>query len=154
MCPVGPYLDGKTFEEICQILVDPNSTLPVCVDENSNPDEECLHIVHRTFVGKDFDSIANISLVSHNKIIDLHTQKKHQKVKNYCGKMKNLFDSAQACYDFKDNCREKVTHTILKVHKDCETAGTDRAKIKFHHLKIYDKQGFFYTVEIQVRLRV
>ena len=49
---------------------------------------------------------------------------------------------------------KKVTHTILKVHKDCETAGTDRAKIKFHHLKNYDKQGVFILSEIPVWLQV
>ena len=138
-------MDGRSFEEIIQILVNENSPLPVCLDEEGNPDEACISIVQGTYVFKDFDSITNITLVSHDKIINLHTPKKKppESKKLLRKHSKSVFDSAQDCYNYRGKTREKVTNTIFKVHKDCQEACTDKATIKFHHLKIYDKQGVF-----------
>ena len=73
-CPVGPYLVGKTFEEIQKILTDLNSTLPVCKKADGTVDLMCFRILYRTFISKDIDSIVNIILDSESidHVVGLH----------------------------------------------------------------------------------
>ena len=144
-CPVGPYLKGKTFEEIYNILTKNKlqKDLPVCKKADGTPDPQCIQVLYRTIVLKDVVNIANVTISSHEHVLE-HTDTHPPLSKKQLRKRdKSIFDSSQDQYDLRTNQRERVLYTIFKVHKDCETAGTDKAEIKYSHLKIYDKQGVF-----------
>ena len=111
-------MDGKTFQEIYNILTDDKSPLPVFKKEDVTPDEDCITVLHRTVVSKDIDSITNIILDSHNHVIDLHTETDPPKSKEQLRESnKSVFDSSQDQYDFRSKARHKVLQTILKVHR-------------------------------------
>ena len=151
VCPVGLYLDGKTFQEIHNILTSESPTMPVCKKEDRTPDEECIKVLYRTIVYKEGVNIANIVLDSNNHLVDLHTDTHLPQSKQELWEKtnKSVFDSSQAQYNFRNQDRHKVLQTIFKVHKDCETVGTDKAEIKYHHLKIYDKQRVFQLLKFR-----
>ena len=144
-CPVGPYLRGKTFEEIYDILTEEElqKDLPVCKKADGTPDPECLQVLYQTIVLKDVCNIANVAVNSHEHVLE-HTDTNPPLSKKQLQKRnKSIFDSSKDQYDFRTNQRERVLYTIFKVHKDCQTVGIDKAKIKYSHLKIYDKNGVF-----------
>ena len=144
-CPVGPYLEGLSFEEIHKILTtkELQKDLPVCKKTDGKPDPECIQVLHRTIVWKDVCKACNVKICSHEHVLKHSDAIPALTKKQLRQRKKSIFDSSQPQYDFRTNPRERVLNTIFKVHKDVQTAGTDKARIKYQHLKIYDKQGVF-----------
>ena len=144
-CPVGPYLEGKSFEEIYNILTkkELQKDLPVCKQADGTPDPACIEVLHQTIVLKDVCNIANVVISSHEHVLKHSNTKPALTKKQLRKRKKSIFDCSNHQYDFRTNPKERVLNAIFKVHKDCETAGIDKATIKYSHLKIYDTQGVF-----------
>ena len=144
-CPVGEYLEGKTFEEINNILTkkELQKDLPVCKKPDGTPDPACIEVLHRTIVWKDVCKISNVKICSHEHVLKHSDTNPALTKKQLRKRKKSIFDCSQDQYNFRTTNRERVLYTIFKVHKDCQTAGIDKATIKYQHLKIYDKQGVF-----------
>ena len=144
-CPVGEYLEGKTFEQIYNILTtkELQKDLPLCKKADGTPDPECLEVLHRTIVWKDVCKISNVKICSHKHVLKHSDTNPALTKKQLCKRKKSIFDCSQDQFNFRTTNRYRVLYTIFKVHKYCQTAGTDKATIKYQHLKIYDKQGVF-----------
>ena len=144
-CPVGRYLEGKSFEEIYNILTtkELQKDLPVCKKPDGKPDPECIQVLHRTIVWKDLCKACNVKICSHEHVLEHSDTIPALTKKQLRKRKKSIFDCSQPLFDFRTKPNERVLNTIFKVHKDCQIAGTDKARIIYQHLKIYDKQGVF-----------
>ena len=150
-CPVGPYLRGKTFEEIYNILTrkELQNDLPVCKQADGTPDPECIEVLHQTIVWKDVCKISNVKICSHEHVLKHSDTNPALTKKQLRKRNKSIFDCSKDQYDFRTNQRERVLYTIFKMHKDCQTAGIDKATIIYRHLKIYDKNRVFRLSEFR-----
>ena len=91
-CPVGQYLEGKTFEEIYNILTkkELQKDLPVCKKPDGKPDPACIEVLHQTIVWKDVCKISNVKICSHEHVLK-HSDTNPALTKNSCLKGRNLF---------------------------------------------------------------
>ena len=144
-CPVGRYLEGLSFEDIYNILTtkELQKDLPVCKKPDGTPDPVCIEVLHRTIVWKDLCKPCNVKICSHEHVLEHSDTIPALTKKQLRQRKKSIFDCSQPLFDFRTKPNERVLNTIFKVHKDCQIAGTDKARIIYQHLKIYDKQGVF-----------
>ena len=108
-CPVGPYLRGKTFEEIYNILTkkELQKDLPVCKKADGTPDPECLEVLHQTIVLKDVCNIANVAISSHEHVLKHSNTNPPLSKKQLRKRNKSIFDSSKDQYDFRTNPKRK-----------------------------------------------